>query len=1112
MSVSNEGETSWSYRWRYVLSRSEAGKVDQACAAFVYWPPSCGVSAGGDRIRAQLRDARVRSSLARDFGRRGSRSHRPATCRSSRSTIRAAAAPSSPRGRRAVYSGSSALFVNSPGAVTHGTPWFSTVSTFFARLLIPPRGVRSNVNVVGYTSDSVSSRKSSSKYHGSTTAPARKPTRVPPPPSPDDEEPEQDDDDKDEDEKEDLGAENENKAPGDAQSNAAVDRGNAMGIAEEHTEPKGGRNGGALGAWIRRRFMFSAAIDDDGVSERLRERSERRPQLSVADTKEDDIVSWSDAGANDFGQVSLDDIPKRHVFGGLNDATIHEILNEALQRRENEVQKFSDKGTKVYGLLPYDITAKIFTEVLKNKARRERMAARASAAGTGAVATRSAMLSRSASLGAAAADAVPHQPSRFSRIVGWTVARFRNLSGRRSEDDGVVVAVSTAPVSVPKSESREPRNARARLWPFGREKSRGRKSRRSSAVIFGGIEIDEATVAVASALAGEADDQSVSASAALATMAMSASARSARLSQSQTQEKQHQRHVGLSPTVAQLRVALRLAERIESSTDARDYVNTIGVGLLVAGTRLLRRYESVEAFEVLSRIAKLMPSARADMLLADQRSLFRTAMDTVLRDDVYFPHAKTVRSTGASTRSSARMRVAAMELIGKLVLDQSKVGREARTVVAGDREFTDVLQTLGDELDSLSTSAERNPVSTNSDRELSVASAARRLLGALGVNTWKPRVSGQRGLRVLCIDGGGTRAVMSFEMLKHLKRITGCEIHEMFDVICGTSTGGIVAASLGLKHKTVEEVETLYRNLIGKIFDKKASSGPKLLLTRAYYDTAVFERILKEECGDCMMLDSQGERKTNKVFVVSSIMSRNPKSLHLFRNYTYPVGYESRYEGTAEARVWEAMRASSAAPTYFSEVRVNGDLHADGAVVANNPTACAVAELKVMYPGVPIECIVSLGNGNQLVQPHEPDMAAKNVGWADVLSSIISSATSTEHTHHVLADILPSDVYFRLNPTTQNCEIDVTSTEQLDEWTSEANAYIAANQERFEELAGILRPRRTPSWWQRVRSSRAATFLFGANELRSRARARDVLYLPSHSSSEQVVDNDLGLL
>lgn len=312
------------------------------------------------------------------------------------------------------------------------------------------------------------------------------------------------------------------------------------------------------------------------------------------------------------------------------------------------------------------------------------------------------------------------------------------------------------------------------------------------------------------------------------------------------------------------------------------------------------------------------------------------------------------------------------------------------------------------------------------------------------------------------------------KQLKQLKKTTGCEIHELFDIIGGTSTGAIVAASIGISHKTVEEVEVLYRDMIGKIFAKHPVNGPKMLLTRAYYDTGVLESTLQRECGKGVFIDSVAEDNMNKVFVVSSIMSRNPKELHVFRNYTYPLGHESRYDGTVEAQLWEGLRASSAAPTFFSEIRVNGELHADGAIVANNPTAVALHETKCMYPGVPIELLVSLGNG---VSPayagstNEEENEKKNMGWGDVVGSIVASATSTEVVHHAMQDLFPKDKYFRFNPTTDSTQIDETHPDTLASFVKEARDYIRANQTDFDLVARILRPKTPRSLWRRFRDA-----------------------------------------
>jgi predicted acylesterase/phospholipase RssA len=404
-----------------------------------------------------------------------------------------------------------------------------------------------------------------------------------------------------------------------------------------------------------------------------------------------------------------------------------------------------------------------------------------------------------------------------------------------------------------------------------------------------------------------------------------------------------------------------------------------------------------------------------------------------------------------------------------------------------------------------------------------VARASRRALACLGVHHWRPRVRGQRGLRILALDGGGTRALMSFEILKHLTKLTGCQLHEMFDIICGTSTGAIIAGSLGIRRRPVEEVESLYRELIGKIFAKKLSSAPKMLLTRAYYDTDLFESILKREAGSLRMIDSTMDRDMNYVFFVSSVMNRRPHQLHLFRNYCHAPGQESRYPGTVDATLWQGMRASSAAPTFFSEIVLNGLIHADGALVANNPAGVAAHEARRLFPNVPIELLVSVGTGvAEKTSPLSPlsttdsgvstgtregsggdggasteseaasalreaattsaisasggdgaDAAAAAVpsrmSWNDVINSIVDSAVGTESVHHILEDVLPADVYFRCNPEISVMNIDEVRPGKLMEMIRCAQDYIAANADRFDELAARLRPKMPQNLLERIR-------------------------------------------
>lgn len=569
--------------------------------------------------------------------------------------------------------------------------------------------------------------------------------------------------------------------------------------------------------------------------------------------------------------------------------------------------------------------------------------------------------------------------------------------------------------------------------------------------------------AVYAAIAGELgalEDEASAAAAFAAAAAIVSSASAASLEPAEV--------AGLKATVAAAKV-------VSTVEDALRFTEMVGIGPLVAAGRLLTGAERSAALTALANIAIMLPRSRVAMLQIE--GTVEMLKEIVDRSRRYKSHQAVA---GASVLWQTEALVSGTHLLGSLALSRGSVGREARQAMARDADLVKELQRLSGGL-------------KNGEPE-GAARAARRALGALGVNRFKPRMPGQRGLRILSIDGGGTRAIMAFEALKQLKRTTGCEIHELFDIIGGTSTGAIIAASIGITHKTVEEVELLYRDMIGKVFAKHPVNGPKMLLTRAYYDTGVLESTLQRECGKGVFIDSLAEENMNRVFVVSSIMSRTPKRLHVFRNYTYPLGHESRYYGTVEAQLWEGLRASSAAPTFFSEIRVNGELHADGAIVANNPTAVALHEAKCIYPGVPIEILVSLGNGMSPASAvtGDEELEHKNMGWGDVVGSIVASATSTEVVHDAMQDLFPKDKYFRFNPVTDSTQIDETDEFTLATFVRQARDYIRANQEDFNLVARILQPKTPRSLWRRFKDALGKEI----QEL-DKSAWNDDLYLPN---------------
>ncbi|XP_023688470.2 calcium-independent phospholipase A2-gamma-like [Paramormyrops kingsleyae] len=313
-----------------------------------------------------------------------------------------------------------------------------------------------------------------------------------------------------------------------------------------------------------------------------------------------------------------------------------------------------------------------------------------------------------------------------------------------------------------------------------------------------------------------------------------------------------------------------------------------------------------------------------------------------------------------------------------------------------------------------------------------------------------------RGVRLLSIDGGGTRGVVALRTLRKLEELTGKPTYQLFDYICGVSTGAILAFMLGVYQMSLDECEELYRRLGSEVFKQNVIVGTvKMGWSHAFYDSQIWETILKEQMGSDLMVETSRNPECPKVAAVSTIVNRGtPLKAYVFRNYNLPPGVRSHYLGGCQHKLWQAIRASSAAPGYFQEFVLGDDLHQDGGLLVNNPTAVALHESQCLWPGTRLQCVVSLGTGRL---ESSGRYSATYTSLKTKLSHVISSATDTEEVHTMLDALLPPNTYFRFSPyLREDIPLDERRRERLALLQAESQSYLERNEHKLRRAASML--------------------------------------------------------
>ncbi|UKZ53308.1 hypothetical protein TrVGV298_007100 [Trichoderma virens] len=228
---------------------------------------------------------------------------------------------------------------------------------------------------------------------------------------------------------------------------------------------------------------------------------------------------------------------------------------------------------------------------------------------------------------------------------------------------------------------------------------------------------------------------------------------------------------------------------------------------------------------------------------------------------------------------------------------------------------------------------------------------------------------------------GGVRGIIELVILREIEMELGdhLPIQSFFDLIVGTSAGGILALGLGVKNWPVSECTSQFKGLCKQAFTKRA---PRLFNTftaitgKGLYRSKAIESALRSAFGNNSLLYGRAlhTRSTSIRVAVTTTLAREDRAAVLSnyntecRSEKLPYVFIRPQDPTQELKVWEAARATSAAPPYFKPF-IQGETmraYTDGAIHHHCPVFIADQERRLLWEDVkdwPPDIVLSIGSG-----------------------------------------------------------------------------------------------------------------------------------------------------
>ena len=310
-----------------------------------------------------------------------------------------------------------------------------------------------------------------------------------------------------------------------------------------------------------------------------------------------------------------------------------------------------------------------------------------------------------------------------------------------------------------------------------------------------------------------------------------------------------------------------------------------------------------------------------------------------------------------------------------------------------------------------------------------------------------------KSIKVLAIDGGGIRGIIPAVILDQLQRRLGKDLWQAFDLIAGTSTGGIIALGIGTQCKqggpySPAEMVKMYVDNGPAIFKKTFLTPERELILPKYSPSSLEATLVKYFQGT----------EFQSALTPLLISSYDLQGQLPFFFKSHRIAADPAYNW----KVTDIARATSAAPTFFPPLHLASGAAdyalVDGGVFVNNPSMAAYAEARTLYPEFAKIVVVSAGTGDR--QDQITYAAAREwglLGWARHIVPVLMDSVSEAVDYQLSA--LPGCTYYRLQvPHLQEAssEMDDVTPENLAALQRVAEEYVATNSAILDKICAAL--------------------------------------------------------